>query len=72
MKLLLLPIVAKWPVNMTDPIKLEESVKWRGSSYDLVKVEGERVFWFNQVSRHYDNCSMMAWANNDPYDHMSH
>jgi len=48
---------------------LPDNVKWRGSSYDLVKVENGRVYWFNQVSRHYDNCTIEAWKNSDPYDH---
>ena len=53
---------------MTNQTDLPESVKWRGSSYDLVKVEAGKVFWFNQVSRHYDNCDADAWKASDPYD----
>ncbi len=51
--------------------ELQETVKWRGSTYELVKVEGDRVFWFNPVSRHYDNCPMLAWVLSDPYDTMN-
>lgn len=57
---------------MTDTPAPAETVKWRGSSYDLVKVENGRVYWFNQVSRHYDNCTVMAWNCSDPYDQSSH
>lgn len=56
---------------MTDTIKLEESVKWRGSTYLLVKSEGDRVFWFNPVSLHYDNCTELAWVCSDPYDSLN-
>lgn len=54
-------------MNTPEP---KETVKWRGSSYELVKVEDGRVFWFNPVSRHYDNCTVEAWQRSDPYDTM--
>lgn len=54
---------------MTDT-PIPEEVKWRGSVYQLVNTEGDKVNWFNPVSRHYASCSMEAWMRADPYDNL--
>ena len=47
---------------------LPEQIKWRGSNYNLERVEDNTVFWYNPVSRHHDQCPVNSWKNNDPYD----
>lgn len=49
---------------------IPESIKWRGSVYNLEKVEDGKVFWFNPVSRHRASCSIESWTQSypDPYE----
>ena len=53
---------------MNNMNELPESVKWRGSTYNLVKVEDGKVYWRNPVSRWEDSCSIEAWKAADPYE----
>jgi hypothetical protein len=52
---------------MTD-IDTPQEVKWRGSVYHLVSVEGGKVTWRNPVSRFTGTCALEAWLRSDPYD----
>lgn len=47
---------------------LPTEVKWRGSTYTLVKVEDGKVYWTNHTSRHSDTCSPEAWKAGNPYE----
>lgn len=47
---------------------LNEVITWRGSKYRLQNVEGDRVHWYNPVSRHSGHCPVEAWRQGDPYD----
>lgn len=53
---------------MTNPDTLPQEIKWRGSTYQLVSVEGDKVNWTNPVSRHSAACSVETWKRSDPYD----
>jgi hypothetical protein len=48
--------------------KVPEEIKWRGSTYQLEKVEEDRVHWFNPVSRHKASCQVDSWKKHIPYD----
>lgn len=49
-------------------IEVPDSIKWRGSVYNVVKVEDNTVHWFNPVSRHNATCSVNSWVKDgDPY-----
>ena len=48
--------------------QIEESIKWRGSTYVMDKVEDGKVFWHNPISRHEDSCSIESWKHGDPYE----
>lgn len=47
---------------------LPKEIKWRGSSYLLESVDGDRVNWVNATSRHHESCPIEAWKRSDPYD----
>lgn len=48
---------------------IPDTLKWRGSTYTLVKVEDGKVYWFNPVSRHEATCSVESWVNDGtPYE----
>lgn len=47
---------------------LPNEIKWRGSTYTLVKVEDGKVYWTNPVSRHSDTCSPESWKAGNPYE----
>lgn len=48
-------------------MELAQNIKWRGSTYELEKVEDGKVYWINPVSRHRDSCDIDSWKCNDPY-----
>ena len=53
---------------MTQHETLAETVRWRGSTYNMESVEDGVVTWVNPTSRHRDKCSAEAWNRSDPYD----
>ena len=49
-------------------MELSDSIKWRGSTYILEKVEDDNVHWYNPVSRHRAYCTIYSWEHDkDPY-----
>ena len=46
---------------------IQETIKWRGSTHQMEKVEDGAVFWYNPVSRHHDHCDVESWQRGDPY-----
>lgn len=46
---------------------MNDEVKWRGSTYKLVSVDGDLVTWHNPVSRHTDTCDVASWKAGNPY-----
>ena len=48
---------------------IKPEIKWRGSTYIAEKVEGNKVFWYNPVSRNRASCSTDSWTKfSDPYE----
>lgn len=47
---------------------IPNEIKWRGSNYLLVSVEGERVNWKNPVSRFEGSCTVESWKKSIPYE----
>lgn len=48
---------------------IPESIKWRGSTYIMERVEDGNVFWYNPVSRHRESCTVESWVKySDPYN----
>ena len=50
---------------------IPDTIKWRGSVYNLENVENGTVYWYNPVSRHHDKCSVETWKANIPYEHLA-
>lgn len=51
-----------------EKLDVPDSIKWRGSVYNVVKVEDNTVHWFNPVSCHKATCSVYSWVKDgDPY-----
>jgi hypothetical protein len=50
---------------------MSDEIKWRGSTYQLERVESDVVYWYNPVSRHHGSCAVESWNAGVPYENLT-
>jgi len=51
---------------------LPAGIKWRNSTYVLVKVVDDTVYWRNPYSGYCSNCTVEMWKNSQPYSRVTY